>query len=60
MIMTWLARINRKNAERDLNSIKNDYETVTRERDNARAELRKVKDELEDLKLKKTWEGQPW
>lgn len=53
MILSWIAGRKRDAAVKELEKVKGEFETVLRERDCARSQLRKVNDDLEDLKFKK-------
>ena len=53
MIKAWIARITKNAAVTELKIVKEEHEVVVSELSNVRVELRKTKEELEDVKLKK-------
>lgn len=52
-IFSWITGKKVEAKEKELTKLQGEFETVLGERNSATSELRKVKDELEDLKLKK-------
>lgn len=53
MIREWLSKVGRDAAVKALEEAKSDHEVVLRELNSTKAELRRTKDQLEDVKLKK-------